>query len=276
MHWIERRNRRNTFTINRTTEETKETHSQSIELSVKMASSCHIVCLFLTLVLHFRRMLGFVPPINGGSLSTLSRRVLVQRAVATEIMKVSKTIIKTNTDIRLEKITNENDVLNGAELCIDVFFVDEDENNTGVSSMIRRMNMKKLLRKHSYDLLHRFVRRPRDDCMVKAVHADTDEMVGYAEIFVSQLDSSTYRDYVDRSPAQHQLLDVDGYIFLPKIANLAGVTCPPSTHILHTLSIISLYTLSKYDLHSGQISTTARNREAISARVSAASEGVGI
>ena len=171
-------------------------------------------------------------------MSTLSRRILVQRAVEIEITKSPKTVRKTNTGVRLEKITTENDVLNGAELCIEVFFVDDDENNNSVSSMIRRMNTKKLLRKHSYDLLNRFVRRPKDDCMVKAVQTNTGEMIGYAEIFVSQLDSSIYRDYVERSPAQQRLLEVDGKIFLPKIANLAGglVAYPLSTYVLPTLS----------------------------------------
>ena len=173
-----------------------------------------------------------MPPTCGGKVPALSRRLMLQTSVEKEIMRFPKRILKTNTDIRLEKITTENDVLNGADLCIQVFFVDDDQgkNKNSISNMIRAMNMKKLLRKHSFDLLNRFVHRPKDDCMVKAVQTNTGEMIGYAEIFVCQLDSGTYRSYVERTPAQQQLLDVDGKIYMPKIANLAGAAYPRSIH----------------------------------------------
>jgi ribosomal protein S18 acetylase RimI-like enzyme len=122
-------------------------------------------------------------------------------------------------EMRFVKIEEEQDVLCGAELCVTVFFGDAAKER----NLFRRLNIERVLRKCSYDLLMRFLNRPRDDAMVKAVRTSTDEMVGYAEVFVTQLESSIYRTYLAKAPAQKRLIDVDGRIFVPKLTNLAVV-----------------------------------------------------
>lgn len=123
-------------------------------------------------------------------------------------------------EISCVKIEEENDVLVGAELCVTVFFGDA----AAERNLFRRLNIERVMRKCSYDLLMRFLNRPRDDAMVKAVRVSTDEMVGYAEVFVTQLESSIYRAYLTQAPAQKRLIDVDGRIFVPKLTNLAVVS----------------------------------------------------
>ena len=143
-----------------------------------------------------------------------------ERVIGTTIVPPTPSIAKAIKSFKLEKIVTENDVLNGAELCVNVFFIEEDKKSNKIS-LFRRMNLQKLLRKHSYDLLNRFFNRPKDDTMIKAVCERNGEMVAYAEIFVAQLESGIFRDYMTRGPATQRLIDVDGRIFMPKIANLA-------------------------------------------------------
>lgn len=116
--------------------------------------------------------------------------------------------------ISFKLVDDEQDVLQAADLCINVFF-------GKVKNPIHGMLLNKLRRQQSYDLLQRLWNRPNDDSMVAAKDSKGN-LLGFAETFVWSVDAEVYGTYLG-SPASNPLVESNGRIYLPKLANLAVV-----------------------------------------------------
>lgn len=90
-----------------------------------------------------------------------------------------------------------------------------------VRNPLHGLMLRKLLRQQSQDLLQRLWHRTNDDKMMKAMD-NKNNIVGFTEIFVWSVDAETYGSYLGL-PARNRLEEVDGRIWLPKIANLAVI-----------------------------------------------------
>jgi GNAT superfamily N-acetyltransferase len=117
--------------------------------------------------------------------------------------------------ISFKLVDDEQDVLQAADLCINVFF-------GKVKNPIHGMLLNKLRRQQSYDLLQRLWNRPNDDSMVAAKDMKGN-LLGFAETFVWSVDAEVYGTYLG-SPASNPLVESNGRIYLPKLANLAVVS----------------------------------------------------
>ena len=111
-------------------------------------------------------------------------------------------------------VDDEQDVLEAADLCINVFFGKK-------RNIIHGMILNDLRRKQSYDLLQRLWNRPTDDSMVSAKDS-RGNLLGFAETFVWSVDAEIYGSYLGY-PATNPLVENNGRIYLPKLANLAVV-----------------------------------------------------
>ena len=116
--------------------------------------------------------------------------------------------------ITYKLVDDEEDALRAADLCIDVFF-------GKVKNPIHGLLLKKLRRQQSFDLLQRLWHRPSDDSMVTAKDSKGN-LLGFAETFIWSVDAEIYSSYLGY-PASAPLVEVNGRIYLPKLANLAVV-----------------------------------------------------
>ena len=116
--------------------------------------------------------------------------------------------------ITYKLVDDEQDVLEAADLCINVFFGKK-------RNIIHGMILNDLRRKQSYDLLQRLWNRPTDDSMVSAKDS-RGNLLGFAETFVWSVDAEIYGSYLGY-PATNPLVENNGRIYLPKLANLAVV-----------------------------------------------------
>lgn len=116
--------------------------------------------------------------------------------------------------ITYKLVDDEQDVLEAADLCINVFFGKK-------KNIIHGMILNDLRRKQSFDLLQRLWNRPTDDSMVSAKD-NKGNLLGFAETFVWSVDAEIYGPYLGY-PANYPLVENNGRIYLPKLANLAVV-----------------------------------------------------
>ena len=117
--------------------------------------------------------------------------------------------------ISFKLVDDGQDVLQAADLCINVFF-------GKVKNPIHGILLNKLRRQQSYDLLQRLWNRPDDDSMVTAKDMKGN-LLGFAETFVWSVDAEIYGTYLG-TPASNPLVESNGRIYLPKLANLAVVS----------------------------------------------------
>ena len=116
-------------------------------------------------------------------------------------------------DVQLLAILSENDVLEAAELCIDVFFPQP-------SNVFQSLHIDKLVSKLNADILSRYrSTNLLPNAMVKAVDAEGD-IVGFVEISLAAVDVLVYEAYLNHTELK-PLNVIDGTVYLPKIGNLA-------------------------------------------------------
>lgn len=118
------------------------------------------------------------------------------------------------SSITFKLVEDEQGVLEAADLCINVFFGKK-------RNIIHGMLLNDLRRRQSYDLLQRLWNRPTDDSMVSAKD-NKGNLLGFAETFVWSVDAEIYGQYLGY-PATFPLVENNGRIYLPKLANLAVV-----------------------------------------------------
>ena len=149
---------------------------------------------------------------NHGQTSIMSSRLEEETVTSSSIMK--ETRLDRLPTITYKLVDDEQDALQAADLCIDVFF-------GKVKNPIHGLLLKKLRRQQSFDLLQRLWHRPSDDSMVTAKDSKGN-LLGFAETFIWSVDAEIYGSYLGY-PASAPLVEVNGRIYLPKLANLAVV-----------------------------------------------------
>ena len=145
----------------------------------------------------------------GIQMSTIDEQI-----TRTSSMNDFETMQGRQNSVALKLVDNEQDVLQAADLCIDIFF-------GKVKNPIHGMLLNKLRRQQSFDLLQRFWHRPGDDSMVTAKD-NKGRILGFAETFVWSVDAEIYGTYLGY-PASNPLVESNGRIYLPKLANLAVI-----------------------------------------------------
>lgn len=150
---------------------------------------------------------------NHGQTSIMSSR-LDEETILSSLLNVKEPRLERLPTITYKLVDDEQDALQAADLCIDVFF-------GKVRNPIHGLLLKKLRRQQSFDLLQRLWHRPSDDSMVTAKDSKGN-LLGFAETFIWSVDAEIYSSYLGY-PASAPLVEVNGRIYLPKLANLAVV-----------------------------------------------------
>lgn len=139
---------------------------------------------------------------------------LDEETILSSLLNVKEPRLDRLPTITYKLVDDEQDALQAADLCIDVFF-------GKVRNPIHGLLLKKLRRQQSFDLLQRLWHRPSDDSMVTAKDSKGN-LLGFAETFIWSVDAEIYSSYLGY-PASAPLVEVNGRIYLPKLANLAVV-----------------------------------------------------
>ena len=179
-----------------------------------MTLTMNAITLLLSLLL-LPAYLSFLSPARNLVLSSNVDKLLQRRQMSTLDEQITRTSAPTtDKSVTFKLVDNEQDVLQAADLCIDVFF-------GKVKNPYQGLLLKKLRRQQSFDLLQRLWNRPSDDSMVTAKDSNGN-MLGFAETFVWSVDADIYGTYLGY-PAANPMVEVNGRIYLPKLANLAVV-----------------------------------------------------
>lgn len=189
-----------------------------------MVSNTNVISLLFTLLL-LPAYLSLLSPTKTIALGLKSRRVekcthgsfmstLDEQILKTPYLNEYESVKERQNSVKLQLVDNEQDVLQAADLCIDIFF-------GKAKNPFHGMMLNKLRRQQSFDLLQRFWHRPTDDSMVTAKDSK-GRILGFAETFVWSVDAEIYSTYLGY-PASNPLVESNGRIYLPKLANLAVI-----------------------------------------------------
>ena len=170
---------------------------------------------YLSLLSHSKVIsLGLKSKVAENHMKDFRMSTIDEQITRTSPMNDFETAQGRQNSVALKLVDNEQDVLQAADLCIDIFF-------GKVKNPIHGMLLNKLRRQQSFDLLQRFWHRPGDDSMVTAKD-NKGRILGFAETFVWSVDADIYGTYLGY-PASNPLVESNGRIYLPKLANLAVI-----------------------------------------------------